>query len=306
MPVQFLPYAFFDGRYVPIGEMSISLTTQAVQYGGGVFGGIRGYLDRDGSTINLFRLADHFTRFTQSAALIKCALPADVTGLCDIAVELTRRNYVASNLYYRPFAYNGGDDVAPSLSGKPGFALYMFPLGDFLPTSGISVMVSSWRRVSDNAIPARGKVSGAYINSAIVKDEAKTYGFDDALVLNDRGKVGEASAANVMIVRQGTLVTPPVSADILEGITRRTVLQLATDLGLPWQEREIDRTELYVADEVFLCGTGAQLSPVIEVDHRKIGSGGIGPITGRLKDRYFDIVRGRVPEYSHWVTPIYE
>ena len=304
MPTTFLPYAYFRGRIVPFADATISVAAQALQYGGGVFGGIRGYLDRDGATINIFRLGDHFMRFRQSAGLIKITLPGTLDELCEIAVELTKRNAPASDVYYRPYAYNAGDDLAPSLTGESGFALYMLPLGEFLATTGLSMMVSSWRRVSDNAIPARGKVSGAYINSAIVKDEAKQYGFDDALVLNDRGKVSEASAANVVLVRGGELVTPPVSADILEGITRRTVMQMARDLGLDVVEREVDRTELYVADEVFLCGTGAQICPVTTIDRRAVASGRPGEITLRLQRRFLDIVRGGAPEYAPWLTRV--
>lgn len=305
MQVEYLPYAYFEGRIVPLAEAKISITSQVVQYGEGVFAGIRGYLDQDGQTINIFRLPDHFRRFTQSAGLIKVALPFDIDGLCELAVELTRRNAPNKNVYYRPFAYKAGNDLGPTLTGiADGFALYMMPLNDYISTTGVSLMVSSWRRVNDNAIPARGKVSGAYINSAIIRDEAQSYGFDDAIVLNDRGKVSEASAANLMMVRRGTVVTPPVTADILEGITRRTLLEVAHDLGLPTEEREIDRTELYVAEEIFLCGTGAQVSPVTHVDKRPIGQGRPGPITLQLKTRFFDIVQGRVPEFAHWLTRV--
>jgi branched-chain amino acid aminotransferase len=305
MRVTHLPYAYFEGRIVPIAEAKISIASQAVQYGEGVFGGIRGYLDQDGSTINIFRLTDHYRRFVQSANLIKVALPFDIEGLSALTVELTRRNAPASNVYYRPFAYKAGLDLGPTLTGiDDGFALYMLPLEDYLPTKGISVMVSSWRRVGDNAIPARGKVSGGYINSALIKDEARGYGFDDAIVLNERGKVSEASAANIMLLRAGTLVTPPVTADILEGITRRTLLQLARDLDIPIEEREVDRTELYVADEIFLCGTGAQVAPVTHVDRRAIGDGQLGPVTLRLQGRFFELVRGGLPQYADWLTRV--
>jgi branched-chain amino acid aminotransferase len=304
MSTTFLPYAYFEGRIVPFGDLKLGVATQAVQYGGGVFGGIRGYLDQDGSTINIFRLRDHFARFQQSASLIKVSLPGSVDEMCEVAVELTRRNAPTSNVYYRPFAYNGGDELAPSLGGTPGFALYMLPLGDFLGTKGIALMISSWRRVSDNAIPARGKVSGGYINSAIIKDEARTYGFDDAIVLNDRGKVSEASAANLMLVRHGEIVTPPVSADILEGITRRTVIRLARDAGRAVHEREVDRTELYVADEVFLCGTGAQIAPVSSIDRRPVGRGEPGPVALELQRLFLDVVQGRSSSYQDWLTRV--
>ena len=305
MNVEHLPYAFFEGEIVPIADAKVSVASQVVQYGSGVFAGIRGYLDADGSTINIFRLPDHFRRFTQSARLIKVRLPFDVDGLCDLAVELTRRNAPTSNIYCRPFAYKSGLDLAPNLSGvADGFALYMLPLDDYLPTNGVSAMVSSWQRVTDNSIPARGKVSGSYINSAIAKDEAATYGFDDAILLSQRGKVSEGSGCNMMMVRSGALVTPPITSDILEGITRRSLLQLARDMDIPTEEREIDRTELYVAEELLFCGTGVQIAPITSVDRRTVGAGVPGPITTRLQTRFFDIVRGKAPEYAHWLTRV--
>jgi branched-chain amino acid aminotransferase len=180
----------------------------------------------------------------------------------------------------------------------------MLPAGDFVPQTGLAVMVSSWRRVTDNAIPARGKISGAYVNSALAREDARVSGFDDAIVLNERGKVAEASVANLVLVRGGTLITPATSGDILEGITRRTLLQLARDMALPVEEREVDRTELYVADEIFVCGTGAQLAPVVSVDRRPVGAGQPGPIAAALRRRFMDIVRGRAPEYAGWLTPV--
>jgi branched-chain amino acid aminotransferase len=306
MHVAHLPYAYFEGRIMPVEEAKVSIATHALQYGTGVFGGVRGYLDQDGSTINIFRLRDHMTRFTQSAGLIKIALPLDIDGLCDLAVELTRRNAPTSNVYFRPYAYKAGLDLGPTLEGvEDGFALYMLPLGSYYSAGdGLSVMVSSWNRIQDNAIPARGKVSGAYINSAITKDEAVKYGFDDAILLNARGKVSEGSACNLMLVRRGVLVTPPVTADILEGITRRSILQLARDAGIAIEEREVDRTELYVADEIFFCGTGVQVTPVTRVDRRPVGTGTPGPITTQLQTKFFDIVQGKAPEYREWLTPV--
>lgn len=305
MTIEYLPYAYFEGDIVPIADAKISIASQVVQYGSGVFAGIRGYLDQDGSTINIFRLPDHCRRFTQSASLIKVRLPFDADGLGDLAVELTRRNAPTSNVYFRPFAYKAGLDLAPTLTGvADGFALYMLPLNDYLSRDGVSAMVSSWQRVMDNTIPARGKVSGAYINSAIANDEAHTYGFDDAILLSQRGKVSEGSGCNMMMVRNGTLVTPPITADILEGITRRSLLQLARDMGIPTEEREIDRTELYIAEELLFCGTGVQIAPITSVDRRTVGAGVPGPITTGLQTRFFDIVHGKMPEYAHWLTRV--
>lgn len=308
MQVKHLPYAYFDGQIVPIGEAKVSVATHALQYGTGVFGGIRGYLDRDGSTINIFRLPDHFRRFTQSAGMIKIKLPLDVDGLCAMAVELTRRNEPTGNVYFRPFAYKAGNDLGPALTGvADGFTMFMLPLNDYYSGSedaGLSVMVSSWQRIADNAIPARGKVSGAYVNSSIAKDEAQEYGFDDAILLNERGKVSEGSGCNIFMVRHGALVTPPITANILEGITRRTILQLAADEGIPVVEREVDRTELYLAEELFFSGTGVQVTAIGRVDRRPVGDGSIGPVTARLRERFFEMVRGGRPEYHHWLTRV--
>jgi branched-chain amino acid aminotransferase len=309
MNVTHLPYAYFEGEIVPMGEARVSIATHALQYGTGVFGGIRGYLDADGSTINIFRVADHFRRFTQSAGLLKIALPRDIEGLCDLAVELTRRNAPTSNVYFRPYAYKAGLDLGPTLTGiADGFAMYMLPLEDYFggegESSGLSVMVSSWQRVQDNIIPARGKVSGSYVNSSIAKDEALGCGFDEAILLNERGKVSEASSCNLFLVRNGVLITPPITANILEGITRRSILQLARDANIPIEEREVDRTELYLAEELFFCGTGVQVTWIGQVDRRSVGGGKAGPITTQLQTRFFDIVHGKAPEYAQWLTRV--
>lgn len=308
MEVTHLPYAYFNGQIVPIDEAKVSVATHALQYGTGVFGGIRGYLDQDGSTINIFRLPDHFRRFTQSAAMIKIKLPLDIDGLCQMAVELARKNRPTGNVYFRPYAYKAGLDLGPTLTGvADGFTMFMLPLNDYYSGSeggGLSVMVSSWQRIQDNVIPARGKVSGTYVNSSIAKDEAQEYGFDDAILLNERGKVSEGSGCNLFLVRNGVLVTPPITANILEGITRRSILELARDAGIPIQEREVDRTELYLAEELFFSGTGVQVTWVGKVDRRTVGNGQCGPITTQLRDRFFDIVRGKAPAYRHWLTQV--
>lgn len=306
MAPNLLPYAYFDGSIIPFEDAKVSVATHALQYGSGVFGGIRGYLNHDGESINILRLADHCKRVIQSAGLIKIKTAFDEAGLADIFTELTRKNAPTGNVYYRPFAYKAGLDLTPKLTDvDDGFALYMMKLDDYFATSeGLSMMVSAWRRVNDNMIPARGKVSGAYINSSLAKDDAIAYGFDDAIMLNEAGKVGEGSAANLMMVRGGVLVTAPVTADILEGITRRTVFQLAADLGIEVEQRTIDRTELYIADELFLCGTGAQITPVTSVDKRTVGTGTAGELTSQLAERFFNMVQGKLPEYEAWLTKV--
>jgi branched-chain amino acid aminotransferase len=305
MHSSFLPYAFFEGKVVPFEDAKISVATLALQYGLGVFGGVRGYLNHDQSCINIFRLPEHMTRFSRSANLLKITLASDAAGLAEIMVELTRKNAPSGDVYYRPFAYKSDLSLGPSLSHPGGgFTVYMLPLGNYFGASqALNLMVSSWVRPNDNSIPARGKIAGAYVNSSIAKDEATTNGYDDAIMLNNHGKVGEGSAANLFMVRDGVLITPSINADILEGITRSSLMQLAKDLGIPVQERNIDRSELYICDELFLCGTGAQISPAASVDKRPIGDPA-RPITTRLYNLFFDIVRGKNPDYASWLTSI--
>lgn len=301
-----LPYAYFDGQIVPLAEATVSVATHALQYGTSAFGGIRGYLAADGRAVHLFRLEDHYRRLVQSARLLRIALPFDVAGLCALSVDLTRRNGHLGEVYLRPFVYKAGLDLTPGLTGiADGFALFMLAIDGLPPLDhGLAVCVSSWQRVTDNAIPPRGKVGGSYVNASLIRDEALAHGFDDAIVLNARGKAGEGSVSNLFMVRDGVLITPPVSGDILEGINRRAVLELARDLGIPVVEREIDRTELYVADELFLCGTRMQLAWIKSVDRREVGDGRRGPITTRLLARFEAAVRGNAPDYAHWMTRV--
>ena len=301
-----LPYAFFEGGIVPLAEAKVSVATHALQYGTGAFGGIRGYLSADRRAVHLFRLQDHYRRFVHSASLLRINLPLNLDGLCDLSVELTGKNGHLGEVYLRPFMYKAGLDLTPGLADiADGFTLFMLAIDGLPPLDhGLSVAVSSWQRVTDNAIPPRGKVSGSYVNASLIRDEARDHGFDDAIVLNARGKAGEGSVSNLMMVRDGVLVTPPVSGDILEGINRRAILELAADLAIPIVEREIDRTELYVADELFLCGTRMQVAWIGSVDRRQVGSGTRGPITARLAERFEAAVRGTAPEYAHWMTRV--
>lgn len=301
---QFLEYAFFKEKIIPFAEANVSVATLALQYGLSCFGGIRGYLGEDGA-IAIFRLPDHMQRFSRSAGLLKIALPGDKQYLMNAVIELTKKNAPNSDCYYRPFAYKSDLSLGPTISHPGGgFSIYMLPLGNYFGEDRpLRLMVSSWRRVADSAIPARGKIGGAYVNSSIAKDEAQINGYDDAIMMNERGKVAEASAANLFMVRDGVLITAPINADVLEGITRRSVIELAAYLEIPVLEREIDRSELYIADEIFLSGTAAQVAPVGEVDKRRIGDGNY-PITAKLRETFEDVVRGRNPAFSHWLTRV--
>jgi len=301
-----LPYAFFEGQIVPIGEAKVSIGTNTLQYGTGAFAGIRGYMDADGETVNIFRLRDHAARLLRSAKLLRAELPFDRERLAATIIELAERNAPNGDIYIRPFVYKPGYDLTPKLRGLGDeLAIYMLPMGDYLDTSkGVRAIVSSWKRIADNAIPSRGKFTGSYVNSAFAKDEAEEKGGDEALLLNEQGKVAEGSGCNFFMVRDGVLTTAPISSDILEGITRRSFLRFAVDAGIPVEQRSIDRSEVYLADEAFFCGTGVQVSPITTIDGRLIGGGTMGPITSRLRETFFDTVRGRDARYAEWLTPV--
>jgi branched-chain amino acid aminotransferase len=301
-----LEYAFFEGQIVRFEDAKVSVGTHALQYGTGAFAGIRGYLDADGETINIFRLKDHTARMLNSAKLLRAELPYDVDSLANVITSLVEKNAPTSDVYIRPFIYKPAVQLTPRLRGiGDELTVYMLSLGDYLDLQrGQKAIVSSWFRVPDNAIPSRGKLSGAYVNSAFIKDEAEEKGADEAIVLNVSGKVSEGSACNLFMVRNGTLITPPVTSDILEGITRRSIMQFAQDAGIPIEQREIDRTELYIADEAFFCGTGVQVAWIESIDGRPIGNATCGPITEQLRDIFFSIVRGQNDRYADYLTPV--
>ena len=302
------PVCYLNGRFVPLADANVSIMTHAFMYGTAVFEGIRAYWNADQGQLYGLRLAEHYERMADSARILYMEPPASVDELVALTVDLLRRNGFREDAYVRPSVYKSSQAIGVRLHNlEQGFYLLAIPFGDYIDTThGICTQTVSWRRVSDQALPARAKIVGAYVNSAFAKTEAQLLGADEAIVLADDGHVSEGSAENLFMVRRGQLVTPSVSDDILEGITRAGIMELAErELGMTVLEREIDRTELYVADEVFLCGTGAQISPVTEVDHHRIGTGEIGPIAGRLRDAYFDAVRGRLPAYRHWLTPVY-
>ena len=307
--------AFFRGRYVDFADAKVSVMTHALNYGTGCFEGIRGYWNPDDEQMYLFRVPEHFQRLHRSAKILRMRIPHSVEELCEIAAEVVRRNELREDVYVRPLVYKSAEQIGLSMVRKTsngaqpvedGFTLFAVPFGNYLDVEKpIRCCVSSWFRITDNMIPPRAKVTGIYVNSALAKTDAIENGFDEAIMLTSEGHVSEGSGENVFLVRDGALVTPSTSDDILEGITRSTIIQIARDeLGIPTVERGVDRTELYIADELFLVGTGAQISPVAEVDRRTVGSGGIGPITAHLQKLYFDLVRGRNPKYAHWCMGI--
>jgi branched-chain amino acid aminotransferase len=301
-------YAFFEGKIVPIDQAKIDIRTNALQYGTGVFEGIRSYWNEKTKISYVFRMEEHYRRLIINSRIMMIEIKYSIKELCDITIELLKKEMYTEDCYIRPFAYNSGLDIGPKLIGnKQNLFIYSIPLGEYLDTSrAISVCISSWERISDNAIPPRAKISGSYVNAALQKTEALLNGFDEALVLTADGKhVSEGSAMNVFMVKNGTLITPPVTDDILEGITRDTVIKLAReDENIKVIERSIDRTELYTSDELFFCGTGAQISPIGYVDKRPVGNGEMGPITKRLQDLYFRLVKNEVSKYSDWCQKV--
>ncbi|HLT58130.1 MAG TPA: branched-chain amino acid transaminase [Limnochordales bacterium] len=301
-------YAYLEGRFVPLEDAKISVQTHAFMYGTACFEGIRAYWNADDQQMYVFRMTEHYQRLLNSCKILRIQLPYTVEDLNRISVELLRKNGDRQDMYLRPIAYKSGPQIGPILVGIPDdFLLFAIPMGAYLDVSkGLKVCVSSWTHLSDNMIPMRAKVNGAYVNAALARTEAADNGCDEAIFLTRDGKVSEGTAENLFLVRHGQLITPPVTADILEGVTRSTIIELARDeLGLPVVEREVDRTELYVADEAFFVGTGAQVSPIAEIDRRPVGDGGIGPITRQLQKLYFDVVRGKVEKYRHWCTPVF-
>lgn len=303
-----MTYAYFKGQFVPVDQAKISIQNNTFQYGTGVFEGIRAYWNIQMRQLYVFRLREHFARMLRNCRVLTLKIDKDEKELCEITVELLRKNHPETDTYIRPIAYVDSDGLGPKFVGYPtGFAMYTLPLGDYIDvSSGIKVGFSSWRRINDNTIPARCKITGGYVNSALAKTEALEHGYDEAILLTEDGFISEGSAENIFLVRGGKLITPALSEDILEGITRETVIELAREeLGIETVERPIGRTELYVADEAFLCGTGAQVSPMIEVDRRPLGNGRIGPITAKIQALYFDVVKGKQKKYSHWLTAVY-
>ncbi|HET7645208.1 MAG TPA: branched-chain amino acid transaminase [Candidatus Limnocylindria bacterium] len=301
-------WAFFRGEFVPLREANINVMTHGFNYGTGVFEGIRAYWNGDEEQLFALELIAHYERIRNSARLLMMDVKQSAQELADITVELLRRDGLREDVYIRPIVYKSSETIGVRLHNLDSeITIFGVPFGQYIDTEGgVRAQVSSWRRTDDNAVPARGKITGAYVNSALAKSEAQLNGYDEAIVLTADGHVSEGSAENIFLIKDRTLVTPAATDNILEGITRRRLIEIArTRLELPVVERSVDRTELYAADEIFLCGTGAQISPVIEVDRRAVGSGRPGTITRELSRIYFDAVRGKVPEYREWLTPVY-
>jgi branched-chain amino acid aminotransferase len=301
-------FAFFEGRIVPYEKAKIGVMTHALNYGTGVFAGVRAYWNSEEEQLFIFRPRDHFKRFTNAWKIINTHLDYSIEDLVDIVRRLLRKEAYREDCYIRPLAYKADEVVGVRVHDlRDALTMFAVPFTRYIERDdGAQVTFSSWRRIDDNAVPARAKLTGAYINSALIKTDAVRSGFDEALVLTDQGHVSEGSAENVFMLRDGELITPPVTENILEGITRRTVMQLAREeLGLEVVERQVDRTEIYLCDELFMTGTAAQVTAIVSVDHHPIGDGVMGPVTAKVRALYDDVVRGRIEKYRAWNEAVY-
>ena len=300
---------FFNGKIVRYEDAKIGVLTHALNYGTAVFGGIRAHWNDDEKQLFVFRPDDHYKRFLDSMKLMRMKSAYTKEFLTQSTLELLRQQEFKEDCYIRPLAFYSDETIGVRLHNlTPALSIAAFPFGKYVHNEEEAhVTISSWTRVDDNIIPARGKIAGAYVNSALAKSDAQLAGFDEAIVLDRSGHVSEGSAENIYMLRNGVFVTPAITDNILEGITRRTFMKfIQDDLGMKVEERSIDRTELFLADEVFFVGTGVQLSAIVKIDNRIIGEGVMGPLTTKLRKLFFDTVRGKVPKYRHWCMPVYQ
>jgi branched-chain amino acid aminotransferase len=296
-------HAFFEGKIVPWSDAKINIATHGFLYGTSVFGGMRAYWNGEKKRLFIFRPYDHFHRLLNSARMMAMEIPYDEEGLIDLTLNLLRTDDWKQDVYLRPTVYKADMGIGVRLhSLRDEFCMFVMPFEKYVNNdTNAHVTISSWRRIDDNVIPARGKVAGAYANSALIKTDANRAGFDEALVLDNNGHLSEGSAMNIFMVRDGRLVTPPITDNILEGITRRSVIDIARkELGLEVVERSIDRTEVFIAEEMFMTGTAAQIVAITKVDHRPVGRGEMGPIASKLRAHFDDIVRAKNPRYASW------
>jgi branched-chain amino acid aminotransferase len=299
---------YFNGKYVKLRDAQVNILTHALHYGTGVFEGIRAYWVPTEDEMFILRPHEHYERWKKNCGILRIQVPGSVAELCAITVELMRRNAFHTNVYVRPLAYKSAERVGVSTDEEDAFAIVALPFGEYLHSDkGLHAGVSSWRRIEDNAIPARGKICGAYVNSALASDDARRAGFDEAIFLNENGDVAEGATCNIFMVRDGKLITPGVTENALEGITRNCLMELAfREMGLRVIERPIDRSELYICDELFFSGTAVGVAPIVRVDNRPVREGAIGPVTHGIQKLYFDATRGHLQAYWNWLTPVYQ
>lgn len=296
---------WFDGDFVRLADANVNILTHALNYGTGVFEGIRGYYQQH--DLFLLRAVEHFDRWKRNCGILRIRVPASAGELTEITAELCRRNNFRSDVYVRPLAYKSAARIGVAADENDSYAITALPFGQYFGNRGIKAGVVSWRRVDDNAIPGRAKICGAYVNSVLAGDEARRNGHDEAIFLTADGHVAEGAACNLFMVRDGRLITPPVTDNILEGITRASIIELARkELGIEVIERSIDRSELYICDEVFFTGTAVEVVPVVEIDHRPVGTGEPGTVTEQLRTLYFDATHGFLPAYRRWLQPVHD
>jgi branched-chain amino acid aminotransferase len=297
---------YFDGRFVPLAEAHVNILTHALNYGTGVFEGIRGYWNAEVGDLFLVRPVEHYERWKKNTGILRIGIGPSAHELTELTAELCRRNGFREHVYVRPLAYKASARIGVAPDDNDAFSIVVVPFGAYFEKPGLNVGVVSWRRVEDNAVPGRGKICGAYVNSCLATDEARRNGFDEAVILTEKGYVAEGATCNLFIVRNGRIYTPPPTDNILEGITRASIIELAqNELHLDVVERSVGRTELYICDEVFFTGTAVEVAPVISVDRRPVGTGDIGPITARIRDLYVAATRGKMESYSHWLRPVH-
>lgn len=298
---------YFGGQYMPLSEVRVGILTHALHYGTGVFEGLRAHWDEPQHELFVLRAQEHYERWKQNCGILRIAVPASPEELARITVELMRRNHFQTNVYVRPIAYKCAERIGVCTDDQDAWAVIALPFGEYLHAEkGLHAGVSSWRRIEDNAIPARAKICGAYVNSALASDDARRSGFDEAIFLNESGHVAEGATCNIFMVRKGKLITPPATENVLEGITRDSIMELARrELGLQVVERPIDRSELYVCEELFLSGTAVGIAPVVRVDHRPVKDGAVGAVVRQLQQAYFDATHGHSTAYRKWLLPVY-
>ncbi len=301
-------YAFFHKQFVPLAEAKIGIMTHAFHYGTAIFEGIRGNWNSEHQQTYLFRLQEHYERMHRGCQVVKINLPYTIDELCRLTIELVDRCAFQEDIYIRPLAYKSSESLGVRLHDlEDDFLVFVIPWGPYLDVDKAKCSISSWRRPDANVIPPQAKITGLYVNNALAKTDAVNNGFDEAIMLTPDGHISEGSGENIFLVIDGQLVTPASYNNILIGITRDTVTKLAqNELGIATIERPIDRSELYTAEECFFTGTAANITPVAEVDHYKIGSGEIGEITSRLQKIYSEVIRGNTPKYLNWCTAVYK
>jgi branched-chain amino acid aminotransferase len=301
-------WVYFNGQFVRYHDARVGLVAHALHHGTACFEGIRAYWNPRREQLFLLQAAAHYDRLHRSARVLHMTLRESTDELVDLTLEVLRRNELRENAYIRPLLFKSGEQITPGMDGiEESFAIYTTPYGKHADsTNGIRCMVSSWRRVSEQSVPLRAKITGVYINSALMKSEAVRHGYDEAISLTMDGHVCEGSVANLFLFKDGAFVTPPVSDDILEGVTRQLLIGLIrNELGIDVVERSIGRSELYTCRELLLCGTGAEVLPVVEVDQRQVGDGMVGPLSRRLMDSYLSAARGDAPAHLDWTLPVW-